>query len=104
MDSSFFKSYVASYISPIQTGFLMGFRKSYGGTVIMIPVKKNATGTEYTGIRRIPAGITNLGFKKMRHVCQEYGGACTAWFSENLRYKNRMRNQIPLQPRRVQRN
>ncbi len=23
--------------------------------------EKNATGTEYTGIRRIPAGITNLG-------------------------------------------
>ena len=35
-----FKSYVASYVSPIQTGFLMGFRKSYGGTVIVIPVKK----------------------------------------------------------------
>jgi hypothetical protein len=36
----FFKSYVASYVSPIQTGFLMGFRKSYGGTVIVIPVNK----------------------------------------------------------------
>jgi hypothetical protein len=35
-----FQSYVASYVSPIQTGFLMGFRKSYGGRVIVIPVKK----------------------------------------------------------------
>jgi hypothetical protein len=40
MESSFFKSYVASYVGPIQTGFLMTFRKSYGGTGIVIPVKK----------------------------------------------------------------
>jgi hypothetical protein len=33
-------SYIAFYIGPIQTGFLMMFRKSYGGTEIMIPVKK----------------------------------------------------------------
>jgi hypothetical protein len=33
-------SYVASYISPIQTGFLMTFRKSYGKTGIVIHVKK----------------------------------------------------------------
>jgi hypothetical protein len=33
-------SYVAFYVGPIQTGFLMTFRKSYGGTVIVIPVKK----------------------------------------------------------------
>jgi hypothetical protein len=33
-------SYVAFYIGPIQTGFLMTFRKSYGGTGIVIPVKK----------------------------------------------------------------
>jgi hypothetical protein len=26
--------------------------------------EKNATGTEYTGIWRIPAGITNLGFQE----------------------------------------
>jgi hypothetical protein len=36
----FFKSYVASYVGPIQTGFLMTFQKSYGGTGIVIPVKK----------------------------------------------------------------
>jgi hypothetical protein len=53
-------SYVAFYVSPIQTGFLMTFQKSYGGTGIMIPVKKSATGAEKTGIRRIPAGIGNL--------------------------------------------
>jgi hypothetical protein len=29
-------SYVASYVGPIQTGFLRGFRKSSGGTEIMI--------------------------------------------------------------------
>ncbi len=28
-------------------------------------------------------------FKKMRHVCQKYGGACMTWYSENLRYKKR---------------
>jgi hypothetical protein len=33
-------SYVAFYVDPIQTGFLMMFQKSYGGTEIMIPVKK----------------------------------------------------------------
>jgi hypothetical protein len=33
-------SYVAFYVGPIQTGFLRGFRKSYGGTGIMIPLKK----------------------------------------------------------------
>ncbi len=33
-------SYVAFYVGPIQTGFLMTFRKSYGGTGIVIPVKK----------------------------------------------------------------
>ncbi len=65
-----FKSYIASYVSPIQTGFLMGLRKSYGGTVIVISVKKNSTGTEYTGIRRIPAGITNLGYStQMIQAC-----------------------------------
>jgi hypothetical protein len=56
----FFKSYVASYVGPIQTGFLRGFQNSYGGTGIVIPVKKSATGTENTGIRRISAGIGNL--------------------------------------------
>ena len=38
--SNKFKSYVAFYIGPIQTGFLRGFQKSYGGTGIVIPVKK----------------------------------------------------------------
>jgi hypothetical protein len=33
-------SYVAFYIGPIQTGFLMTFQKSYGGTGFVIPVKK----------------------------------------------------------------
>jgi hypothetical protein len=33
-------SYVAFYVGPIQTGFMMTFRKSYGGTGIVIPVKK----------------------------------------------------------------
>jgi hypothetical protein len=33
-------SYIAFYVGPIQTGFLMTFRKSYGGKGIMIPVKK----------------------------------------------------------------
>jgi hypothetical protein len=35
-----FISYVSSYVGPIQTGFLRGFRKSSGGTGIVIPVKK----------------------------------------------------------------
>ena len=37
--STKFISYVASYVGPIQTGFLRGFRKSSGGTGIVIPVK-----------------------------------------------------------------
>jgi hypothetical protein len=36
-------SYIAFYIRPIQTGFLMMFQKSYGGTGIVIPVKKHHT-------------------------------------------------------------
>ena len=39
MDGSF-NSDIASYVGPIQTGFLMTFRKSYGGTGIVFPVKK----------------------------------------------------------------
>jgi hypothetical protein len=58
-------SYVAFYVGPIQTGFLMTFQKSYGGTGIVIPVKKSATGAEKTGIRRIPAGIGNPTDLKM---------------------------------------
>jgi hypothetical protein len=33
-------SYVAFYVGPIQTGFLRGFQKSYGGTGIVISLKK----------------------------------------------------------------
>jgi hypothetical protein len=33
-------SYVAFYVGPIQTGFLMTFQKSYSRTGIVIPVKK----------------------------------------------------------------
>ncbi len=40
-------------------------------------------------------------FKKTRHVCQKYGGACTTWYSESQRYKNGMRNWIPMQPRKI---
>jgi hypothetical protein len=40
MDSSFFNSYVAFYVGPIQIGLLKWFQKCYGGTGIMIPVKK----------------------------------------------------------------
>jgi hypothetical protein len=43
-------------------------------------------------------------FKKTRNVCQKYGGACTTWYLEYKRYKNGIRNWIPAQPRRVQRN
>jgi hypothetical protein len=32
--------YIAFYVGPIQTGFLRGFKKSYSGTGIMIPLKK----------------------------------------------------------------
>jgi len=35
-----FISYVASYVGPIQTGFLRGFQKSSSGTGIVIPLKK----------------------------------------------------------------
>ncbi len=33
-------SYVAFYVGPIQTGFLITFQNSYGGTGIVIPMKK----------------------------------------------------------------
>jgi hypothetical protein len=42
-----FISYVASYVGPIQTGFLMTFRKSYNGTGIMFPVKKHHRSRKY---------------------------------------------------------
>jgi hypothetical protein len=42
-------------------------------------------------------------FEKTRSVCQKYGGACTTWHSEYERYKNKMRNRSPAQPRKVQR-
>ena len=38
--SNKFLSYVAFYVGPTQTGFLRRFQKSYGGTGIVIPVKK----------------------------------------------------------------
>ncbi len=53
-------SYVAFYVGPIQTGFLRGFQKSYGGTGIVIPLKKTLQEQKKTGIRRIPAKIGNL--------------------------------------------
>jgi hypothetical protein len=43
-------------------------------------------------------------FKKTCQVCQKYWSACTSWYSENKRYENRMRNWIPMQPRKAQRN
>ncbi len=43
-------------------------------------------------------------FKKMRNVCQKYGGTCMTWYSEYKRYRHGIRNQIPAQPRKVQRN
>ena len=45
--------YVASYVNPIQTGFLMTFQNIYGGTGIMFPVKKTPH-EQKKGIRRIP--------------------------------------------------
>ena len=36
-----FISYVASYVNPIQTAFLMTFQKSYGGKGIVFPLKKH---------------------------------------------------------------
>jgi hypothetical protein len=55
-------------VGSIQTGLLTGFRKSSGGTGIVIPVKKSATGAENAGILRIPAGITNLGLDFSRSI------------------------------------
>jgi len=58
--SNKFISYVSSYVGPIQTGFLRGFKK-----LQLIrnrdSCEKSATGMENTGMRRIPAGIGNLG-------------------------------------------
>jgi hypothetical protein len=61
-------SYVAFYVGPIQTGFLRGFRKSYGRTGIMIPVKKTPQEQKKTGIWRIPAGIGNLAYAYGQHI------------------------------------
>ena len=38
--------------------------------ITLIPVKKSATGTENTGIRRIPAGIGNLAFLHAATIIQ----------------------------------
>jgi hypothetical protein len=56
-------SYVAFYVGPIQTGFLMAFLTRFRRNRNRDSCEKNATGTENTGIRRIPAGICNLGSK-----------------------------------------
>ncbi len=53
-------SYVASYVSPIQTGFLMTFWQKLRRNRNPDFCEKSATGTENAGIRRIPAGICNL--------------------------------------------
>ncbi len=53
--SSKFISYVASYVGPIQTG-----PKKLRQNRNRDSCEKSATVTENTGIRRIPAGITNL--------------------------------------------
>jgi hypothetical protein len=57
----FFKSYVASYVGPIQTGFLVTFLSRLQRKRNHDSCEKNSTGTEKTGNQRIPAGITNLG-------------------------------------------
>jgi hypothetical protein len=54
-----FISYVASYVDPIQTGFLRG-NKNVPAEQESWFLWKNATGTENTGIRRIPVRIGNL--------------------------------------------
>ena len=56
-------SYIAFYIGPIQTGFLRGLNKKLRRNRNCDSCEKRATGTENTGIRRIPAGIGNLGHK-----------------------------------------
>ncbi len=61
--SNKFISYVAFYIGPIQTGFLRGFQKKLRRNRNRDSCEKSATGTENKGIRRIPAGIGNLGHK-----------------------------------------
>jgi hypothetical protein len=61
--SNKFISYVAFYIGPIQTGFLRGFQKKLRRNRNRDSCEKSAAGTENKGIRRIPAGIGNLGHK-----------------------------------------
>jgi hypothetical protein len=59
----FYKSYVASYGYVRRPGtdrIPEGVKKSYGGTGILIPVEKVTPEREKTGIRRIPAGKSNL--------------------------------------------
>jgi hypothetical protein len=58
-----FIPYVASYVNPIQTGFLMTFRKSYGRTGIVFPVKKHHRSRESEGFLHLTE-ITNLGVGK----------------------------------------
>jgi hypothetical protein len=55
-----FISYVASYVVPIQTGFLMAFLARFRRKSNRDSCSKQATGIEKTGIRRILAGIGNL--------------------------------------------
>jgi hypothetical protein len=57
--SNKFISYVASYIGPIQR-IPEGVPKKFRQNRNRDSCEKSATGTENTGIRRIPAGITNL--------------------------------------------
>ena len=62
MDSSF--SILRSFLcKPHTDRFPDGVQKKLRPNSNRDSCEKNATGTEYTGIRRIPAGITNLDSK-----------------------------------------
>ena len=55
-----FISFVASYVGPIQTGFLMAFLVRFQRNRNRDSCSKRVTGTDKTGIQRIPAEIGNL--------------------------------------------
>jgi hypothetical protein len=63
-----FISDLASYVGTTQTGFLMAFLPMFRRNRNRDSCSKRSTGTEKNGIRRIPAGIGNLGMWCVYHI------------------------------------
>jgi hypothetical protein len=66
---------------------------------------QNAEWGKKTGAKSSTKFLQVSCFKKMCDVCHKYGGACTTYYLGVPKlWENGTRNQIPMQPRKAQRN